>query len=93
MKRVRLCCLVLGLLAGIAGVPDGYAQTGPNAAEIGAYDGLHAAAAAGDVAVIKSLITAGANIDSRDGYGRTPLMVATFQRRYAAGVVPSSDDE
>ena len=81
MKWMRFCCLVLGLLAGIAGASDGYAQTGPNAAEIGVYDGLHAAAAAGDIAAIKSLVTAAADIDGRESHGRTPLIVATFQRQ------------
>ncbi|TCR63634.1 ankyrin repeat domain-containing protein [Bosea sp. BK604] len=55
------------------------AQTAPGAAEIAAYRGLHAAAAAGDGAEIRRLVTARAELDARDGNGRTPLHVATFR--------------
>lgn len=39
---------------------------------------LHVAAAAGNVATIKVLLTNGANLDGRDAMGRTPLHLATI---------------
>ena len=60
------------------------AQLAPNDGELTAYTGLHAAAATGDVGAIKRLISAGADLDLRDSHGRTPLMVAGFQRHRAA---------
>ena len=61
-----------------------HAQTPPNATEIKAYAGLHAAAAAGDVAKIESLIKSGANLEARDAHQRTPLHVAVFMHRHEA---------
>jgi uncharacterized protein len=60
------------------------AQLAPNEGELKAYQGLHAAAAKGDVGAIKRLISAGAKLEARDRHGRTPLMVAGFQRHRAA---------
>ena len=40
--------------------------------------------ARGDPATIKRLMAAGADTDARDNYGRTPLIVATFERKYGA---------
>ena len=60
------------------------AQIPPSAAEISAYQGLHAAAAIGDVATIDRLAASGAPIDARDGHGRTPLHVAAFLKHPAA---------
>src|SRR5215467_5910649 len=57
------------------------AQIPPNAAELQAYRGLHAAAAKGDVAEIDKLVKSGAPIDARDGHARTPLHVAAFMRK------------
>jgi len=54
------------------------AQTPPDASELVAYRGLHAAAASGDVAVIRNLVGASEGLDARDGNGRTPLHVAAF---------------
>jgi ankyrin repeat protein len=57
------------------------AQISPSAAELQAYQGLHAAAAKGDNATIDKLVKAGAAIDARDGHGRTPLHVAAFMHK------------
>ena len=40
-------------------------------------DQLHKAAARGDTASIRELLEAGADVDERDGDGRTPVMTAT----------------
>ncbi len=72
-----------GLLA-IGGVMQVQAQIGPTPAEAARYQGLHAAAHAGDAARIRQLAAAGADVNARDGHGRTPLHVATFARKGAA---------
>ena len=51
---------------------------------IAAYTGLHAAAAKGDAAEIERPAAGGADVNARDGHGRTPLMVAAFHRQHAA---------
>ena len=45
---------------------------------------LHEAATAGDVAAIGRLVAEGADIDARDGAGRTPVMAATIARQTEA---------
>lgn len=56
----------------------GQAQTAPSASEIASYDGLHLAAHSGRLDQIDRLIAAGADLDARDGSGRTPAHVAAF---------------
>jgi ankyrin repeat protein len=57
------------------------AQVAPTREEVARYQGLHAAAASGDAESTRRLIAAGANVNERDGYARTPLHVATFARQ------------
>lgn len=84
-RRVALALLLLAGWGGWLGVSSSVlAQTAPSPEEIAAYGGLHAAAAKGDVPLIERWIRAGANIDSRDGSRRTPLMVAVYGRHTAA---------
>jgi ankyrin repeat protein len=68
----------------MAWLPLSQAQVAPTAAETAAYRGLHAAAARGDMATLTQLLSAKADINQRDAYGRTPLHVATFAKQRAA---------
>jgi hypothetical protein len=61
-----------------------HAQTAPSAAEAATYIGLHAAAHAGDVKAIRKLAGGGADLEIRDGNGRTPVHVAAFASHEAA---------
>ena len=72
---------VFALAAALACATPAQAQVPPTAAETAAYQGLHAAAARGDVPRLTQLIAARADVNARDGYGRTPLHVATFARQ------------
>lgn len=71
-------------LAGALGAGAAQAQVGPTAAEAARYQGLHAAAHAGDAQRVAALAAAGADLNARDGHGRTPLHVATFAQKHDA---------
>ena len=73
--------LVFALATALACATPAQAQVPPTAAETAAYQGLHATAARGDVPRLTQLIAARADVNARDGYGRTPLHVATFARQ------------
>jgi ankyrin repeat protein len=79
--KARAAGLALLLLGGAVGAA---AQVAPSPAEQSRYTGLLAAAARGDAAEIERLTARGVNPDVRDGYQRTPLHVATFNRHHAA---------
>ena len=61
-----------------------FAQTPPSPNAYSAYRGLHAAASKGDIAAIKRLAVGGADLNSKDPHGRTPLMVAAYRRNKKA---------
>ncbi len=83
MMRCLTAVLALGLMLVLAALPTS-AQTPPSAADIAAYDGLHAAAWMGDVAAIERLVAAGAAVDTRDGQRRTALHIAAHARQREA---------
>ncbi len=78
LRIITLLLLILGWFV------SAQAQIPPSKNEVAGYTGLLAAAAKGDAAEIKALVANGANVDTRDGYGRTPLHVATFRGHHDA---------
>ena len=96
MLRLLAPLVVVFACAGIAP-----AQVPPTPGEIEAYRGLFAAAAKGDVPMIRKLASQkGAKVDARDARGRTPLIVAAFAGQRdamralaAAGANPNALDD
>jgi len=76
--------LAIALAAALACAAPALAQVPPTAAETAAYQGLHAAAAKGDLPALARLVAARADVNARDAYGRTPLHVAAHARQHAA---------
>ncbi len=70
--------LVLALVVLVSPVGMAAAQVPPSPSEAAAYAGLHRAAHDGDAAAIRQLAAAGADLETRDGRGRTPVHVAAF---------------
>jgi ankyrin repeat protein len=87
MKNILLP-LAFAALAGAACVigvaRPALAQTAPRADELVKMPPLHQAAHRGDLAALQRLLAAGADVNGRDGHGRTPLHVATFARQRQA---------
>jgi uncharacterized protein len=75
-----LAAIVIVLLSAL----PASAQVAPDEAELRAYDGLHSAAARGDVADIERRIAAGENKEAVDSRQRTPLHVAVYRRQHDA---------
>jgi ankyrin repeat protein len=71
---------VLAVALGVAAV---HAQVPPTPAERAQYRGAFAAAATGDVRNLAPSSLAAA-VDARDGYGRTPLIVAAYAGQHDA---------
>lgn len=79
LLRVTACALlVLGVLDARF-VSPAQAQVPPSAEEVAAYEGLHAAVAAGRASEIAELVQSGRDPEARDANGRTPLIVAAFR--------------
>jgi ankyrin repeat protein len=77
MKRIPVFFAALVFAAVTTGAAG---QVPPTTSETAQYRGLLAAAATGDVVEIKKLVDAGGDVNMRDGYGRTPLHVATHRK-------------
>ena len=58
-------------------------QTAPGGAEFAAYQGLLAAVWKGNERAVRREIASGADVNMRDGRGRTPLMLAAYRRNVA----------
>jgi ankyrin repeat protein len=88
MRQLHFGTLALCVAASIVGVTlmmtPTHGQIAPTQTEMSRYSGLHAAAQRGDVATIEKLVSARADMNARDSYGRTPLHVATFARQREA---------
>lgn len=72
------CDLVAVGLIFLFGCTSAIAQTAPSRHEITHYHDIHKAAYDGDVNALAVLIEAGANLETRDGSGRTPIIIAAF---------------
>src|SRR5260370_19343315 len=78
-------CLALILLGAIQfGGTASFAQRPPSERELRVYDGLHDAAARGEVAEIQRLIREGEKPNVQDANSRTALHVAAFLRQHGA---------
>lgn len=72
--------MALAAMLCVACVGTAEAQRPPTPGELAAYTGLHAAAARDSASEVRALAAKG-GLDAQDANGRTPLHVATFQRR------------
>ncbi len=78
---VRFFTLSLRLACALLLTHSAQAQVPPTATEAAAYQGLHAAAARGDLPALSKLVAARADLNARDAHGRTPLHVAAYARQ------------
>jgi uncharacterized protein len=82
MRPITFSTLLAAAL--LSAMPAAHSQVPPSASEFAAYDGLHKAAASGDLAALQSAIASGADLNARDAAGRAPLHVAAFQKQRGA---------
>lgn len=61
----------------------GQAQTPPSRSELAAYQGIHRAAADGNLTSLDAALAAAPDIEARDRMGRTAFHVAAYQRQPA----------
>ena len=78
MQLRPFCALLLFVAASAS------SQVPPTAAERAQYAGVFAAAARNDAATIATLGATAGVVDTRDGYGRTPLHVAAYAKAHDA---------
>ena len=74
--------LLMALLLLSASVLEGgvlLAQTPPSRAEAAKYKGLHAAAYTGNLADLRALVAAGADLEARDDWGRAAVHIAAYR--------------
>jgi len=83
MRRLTFSLAIIAALLAAAPSPAG-AQTPPTDRDLQIYAGLHAAAAAGDIAEIEKQIKEGENPNLQDSNSRTPLLVAAYRKHYEA---------
>lgn len=81
MKLFQLLAATIVILAVFA--QSSNAQEAPDPAELKAYSGLLRAAADGDSRALETALSQGANIELRDAHGRTPFLVAAYQKQRA----------
>jgi len=72
---IRAMAFALALLSAPGAISVAIAQVPPSHVMMETYKGVLKAAAAGDIGEIKNLAAAGADLNTRDPRGRTPLMV------------------
>jgi ankyrin repeat protein len=72
MRRISL----IGIFIGLAGMA--WAQTAPSTQEASVYEGILRAAHDGKADMIQRLVAEGADVNTRDAKGRTPIHVAAF---------------
>ena len=73
---IKAICLFSVLLFGFPSVS--FSQTPPTLEKLKPYNGSRAAAARGEVDAVARFVREGRDINGRDAYGRTPLMVAVY---------------
>ncbi|NOU05625.1 MAG: ankyrin repeat domain-containing protein [Hyphomicrobiaceae bacterium] len=73
------CIASLGLLSVVT---PSRAQVPPTASEIAAYQGLHRAAASGDLNALNAVLATKPDLEARDGRGRTALHIAAHASAY-----------
>jgi uncharacterized protein len=72
-KRFILICLLLAVWT-----QPGTTQVPPSASDVAAYQGLHRAAAAGEIAALRRELVNATTVDARDASQRTPFHVAAY---------------